>query len=61
MLSYIRSHLGAKLFLSYLIVILVGVIALATTVEFTAPTAFDRHLAAMSSMMSNMMQETTRS
>ena len=59
MLSYIRSHLGAKLFLSYLIVILVGVIALATTVEFTAPTAFDRHLAAMSSMMSNMMQETT--
>ena len=59
MLSYIRSHLGVKLFLSYLIVILVGVIALATTVEFTAPSAFDRHLAAMSSMMSNMMKETT--
>ena len=59
MLSYIRSHLGVKLFLSYLIVILVGVIALATTVEFTAPSAFDRHLAAMSSMMSNMIQETT--
>jgi signal transduction histidine kinase len=59
MLSYIRSHLGVKLFLSYLIVILVGVIALATTVEFTAPSAFDRHLAAMSSMMSNMIKETT--
>jgi histidine kinase len=61
MLSYIRSHLGVKLFLSYLIVIVVGVIALATTVEFTAPSAFERHLAAMSSIMSNMMQETTLS
>lgn len=61
MLSYIRSHLGVKLFLSYLIVILVGGVALATSVEFTAPTAFDRHLAAMSSMMSNMMQENTLS
>jgi len=61
MLSYIRSHLGVKLFLSYLIVILVGVIALATTVEFTAPSAFDRHLAAMSSMMSNMIKERTLS
>ena len=61
MISYIRSHLGVKLFLSYLIVIMVGVIALATTVEFTAPTAFDRHLAAMSAMMSNMMPETTLS
>jgi len=61
MLSYIRSHLGVKLFLSYIIVIMVGVIALATTVEFTAPTAFDRHLAAMSAMMSNMMAESTLS
>jgi len=61
MLSYIRSHLGVKLFLSYIIVIMVGVIALATTVEFTAPTAFDRHLAAMSAMMSNMMTESTLS
>lgn len=59
MLSYIRSHLGVKLFISYLIVILVGAIALATTVEFTAPSAFDRHLAAMSSMMSNLMKERT--
>jgi len=61
MLSYIRSHLGVKLFLSYLIVILVGAIALATTVEFTAPSAFDRHLAAMSYMMSNLMKERTQS
>ncbi len=44
-----------------MIVILVGAIALATTVEFTAPSAFDRHLAAMSSMMSNLMKERTQS
>lgn len=55
MLSYIRRHLVLKLFLSYLVVILVGGIVLSTTAELVVPTAFQRHLAAMSSMMSNMM------
>jgi two-component system sensor histidine kinase BaeS len=53
--SYIRRHLGMKLFLSYVVVILVGVVVLASTAELLVPTAFDRHLAIMSRMMSNMM------
>ncbi|MGB6421675.1 MAG: ATP-binding protein [Anaerolineales bacterium] len=59
MLSYIRRHLGIKLFISYLTIILVGVIVLATTAEFVVPSAFDRHLAAMSAMMSPMMGDST--
>jgi two-component system sensor histidine kinase BaeS len=55
MLGTIRRHLGVKLFLSYLVVILVGTVVVASTAELVVPTAFDRHLAAMSSMMSTMM------
>ncbi len=51
MMKAIRRHLGWKIFLSYLIVLLVGFIVLATATEFTAPTAFDHHLAAMNDMM----------
>ncbi|MCK4724513.1 MAG: HAMP domain-containing protein [Anaerolineales bacterium] len=59
MLRFMRSHLGWKIFLSYLIVIIVGVIVLATAAEFVVPSAFDRHMAAMSSMMSGMMGTTS--
>ena len=62
MLKIIRRRLGWKIFLSYLIVLLVGFIVLVTATEFSAPTAFDRHLAAMSNMMmadASMMGETT--
>lgn len=58
-LSRIRRYLGWKLFLSYLIVILVGVIVLASATEFAVPSAFERHMAAMASMMgpgSRMME-----
>ena len=51
MLKIIRHRFGWKIFLSYLIVLLVGFIVLATATEFTAPTAFDHHLAAMNDMM----------
>jgi signal transduction histidine kinase len=51
MLSFVRRHLAWKLFLSYLIVIVVGVIVLATAAELSVPSAFDSHLAAMSTMM----------
>src|SRR5579859_1968069 len=51
MLSRLRRHLAWKLFLSYLIVIVVGVTVLATAAELSVPSAFDRHLAAMSAMM----------
>ncbi len=62
MMKAIRRHLGWKIFLSYLIVLLVGSIVLATATEYTAPTAFDHHLAAMNDMMmgdTSMMGEAT--
>jgi histidine kinase len=55
MLAYIRRHLGWKIFISYLVVILIGAIILATAAEFVIPRSFDRHLAAMGSMMVDMM------
>jgi len=47
MSSYLRSHLGAKLFLSYLAVVVVGVIVLMLASQFVLPTSFNRHMAAM--------------
>jgi signal transduction histidine kinase len=55
MLIYLRRHLGLKLFISYLGVILVGVVVLATTAELVVPKSFERHMASMGSMMSDMM------
>jgi two-component system sensor histidine kinase BaeS len=50
----VRRHLSWKLFLSYLVVILVGVVVLATAAELAVPTAFERHMAAMAEMMGGM-------
>jgi two-component system sensor histidine kinase BaeS len=47
MITYIRSRLGLKLFLSYLIIILVGVLVISVTSEALAPRAFNRHLLGM--------------
>jgi len=55
MISSIRRHLAWKIFISYLVVILISTIVLATAAEFVVPRSFDRHLAAMGSMMVNMM------
>lgn len=43
----IREHLGAKLFLANLIVILVGILILMLTIQLTIPAAFNRHMAMM--------------
>ena len=59
MIRAIRRHLGLKIFLSYLIVIVVGVLVLATAAEFVIPNSFNRHMAAMGSMMSSMMGSTS--
>ena len=48
-MKYIRERLGAKLFLANLIVILVGVIILAITIQVTIPAAFNRHMGMMAS------------
>jgi signal transduction histidine kinase len=44
MINYIRRHLGVRLFLSYLLVILVGVVVIAIAARFSVPEAFNRHM-----------------
>jgi histidine kinase len=51
----IRQHLGWKLFLSYLIIIVVGVVSLAVTAELHTPTAINRHVAEMTTIMGGGM------
>jgi signal transduction histidine kinase len=53
MLKYFRSHLAWKVFLTYVLVILVGILVLATATSFSAPAAFNRHMADMSAILSN--------
>lgn len=43
-MNYFRSHLTAKLFASYLLVVLIGMAAIWVTTRFTTPAAFQRHL-----------------
>jgi signal transduction histidine kinase len=50
----IRRQLGIKLFLSYLIIVLLGIFVLSTAVEFTVPNAFARHMSTMVHVMGNM-------
>ena len=62
-MNKIRQRLGRKLFFSYLIIILVGVVSLAITAEFHTPSALDRHMVGMETMMGgamgNMMTDLT--
>lgn len=51
MIKIIRRHLGYKFFISYFVVILIGIIVLLTATEFTMPGAFDRHMAEMIEVM----------
>jgi signal transduction histidine kinase len=45
--DYLRRHLGAKLLLSYLVIIVVGVAVLIVASQFVLPTSFNRHMAGM--------------
>jgi hypothetical protein len=45
--NYLKQHLGAKLFLSYLAIILMGVIVLIIASQFILPGSFNRHMAGM--------------
>ncbi len=49
--KYVRNHLGAKLLLSYLAVIVMGVAVLVLTSQSILPSSFDRHMAGMGAMM----------
>ena len=54
MTDYFRRHLGAKLLLSYMAIIVVGVVVLIIASQFVLPTTFNRHMAGMG-MMNGMM------
>ena len=47
MIKRIRRHLGIKFFISYFVVILIGILVLIMATKYTVPGAFDRHMAAM--------------
>ncbi len=51
MLKIIRRHLGTKFFISYLLVILIGILVLISAAEFIVPDAFERHLVEMARVM----------
>jgi signal transduction histidine kinase len=44
MIKSIRRRLGVKLFLSYILVILVGAVVIAAAARFSVPEAFNRHM-----------------
>ena len=47
MIEYFRSHLGAKLFLSYFAIIVVGMLVLVVASQFILPASFNRHMTGM--------------
>lgn len=47
----IRQRLGWKLFISYMIIIIVGVVSLVVTAEIHTPTAINRHINQMEEIM----------
>jgi signal transduction histidine kinase len=44
MTDYFRRHLGAKIFFSYLVIIVLGVLVLVLASQFILPAAFNRHM-----------------
>ena len=50
-MKILRSYLGIKLFLSYFVVILVGMLVIGITTKIVTPRAFARHLLAMESQI----------
>ncbi len=51
MMKFIRAHLTWKVFLSYLLVVLIGGVVLITAASLTVPAAFERHLVSMNEIM----------
>lgn len=44
MSNYLKNHIGAKLLLTYLVVILIGILVLVIASQWTLPNAFNRHM-----------------
>ncbi len=51
MLNTFRSRLVWKIFLTYLVIIIIGAVILIATIDISLPTAFGRHVGEMSRMM----------
>jgi len=54
-MDYFRRHLGAKIFFSYLVIILLGAAVLFVASQFVLPASFNRHMMGMGSMMNGGM------
>ena len=54
MLKTLRRSLGLKIFVSYLVIILVGVGALLLASEWSIPSSYAHHIAGMQGMMGGM-------
>jgi two-component system sensor histidine kinase BaeS len=52
-MKFIRSYLSIKLFLSYIVVILVGMFVIGITTRFVTPGAYARHLSFMETQFGN--------
>ncbi|MBI1794628.1 MAG: HAMP domain-containing histidine kinase [Chloroflexi bacterium] len=55
MTDYFRRHLGAKLLLSYLAIIVVGVVVLIAASQFVLPASFNQHMGGMMGISNNGM------
>jgi two-component system sensor histidine kinase BaeS len=53
MMKFLRTHLVWKVFLSYVLVVLVGAMILITAASISVPAAFERHMASMNAIMTN--------
>ncbi len=53
MMKFIRTHLVWKVFLSYVLVVLVGAMILITAASLSVPAAFERHMDSMNAIMTN--------
>ncbi|MCC6146459.1 MAG: HAMP domain-containing protein [Anaerolineaceae bacterium] len=53
MMKFIRTHLAWKVFLSYILVVLVSAVILMSAASISVPAAFERHMASMNAIMTN--------
>ncbi|HNQ42713.1 MAG TPA: ATP-binding protein [Saprospiraceae bacterium] len=52
-MKFIRTHLAWKVFLSFLLVVFIGVVVLVTAASLSVPAAFERHMSSMNAIMTD--------
>ncbi|MEL7626322.1 MAG: ATP-binding protein [Anaerolineaceae bacterium] len=53
MINFIRTHLAWKMLLSFLLVVLIGILVLITAASLFVPATFERHMDEMNAIMEN--------